>query len=74
MTRVTRTAAALALVTSAFAACDESPDLAPQNELTIAVNVPASESPFVGQTIARGVFLAVNEINERGGVQIGDTA
>lgn len=74
MTTALRTAT-LVLAAAVFAgACERSPDSAADGELTIAVNAPASESPFVGQTIARGVSLAIREINERGGVEIGDTA
>jgi branched-chain amino acid transport system substrate-binding protein len=65
---------ALMLGVVLLAACEDSPNLAPRDELTIAVNAPSSQSPFIGQTIARGVTLAIQEINERGGIVIGEAS
>ena len=42
--------------------------------LLIAVDAPFSRSPYVGETIANGVQLAVDEINAGGGVATKDTA
>ncbi len=44
-----------------------------QATLLIAVNAPFSEDAFVGQTIANGVQLAVDQIDARGGLVIGNT-
>lgn len=41
--------------------------------LLIAVDAPFSRSPYVGQTIANGLQLAVDEINATGGVVTKDT-
>ena len=63
-------AAALAVVALALSSCGG--DAAPPSsstELVIAVNAPFSKTPFVGQTIERGVRLAVDEINSAGGVE-----
>jgi ABC-type branched-subunit amino acid transport system substrate-binding protein len=74
VTRALRSIGSLLLAALLTGACSESgsSDLAPANELTIAVNAPSSVSPFIGQTIARGVTLAIQEINERGGITIGE--
>jgi ABC-type branched-subunit amino acid transport system substrate-binding protein len=40
--------------------------------LVLVVNAPFSRTPFVGETIARGAGLAVDEINARGGIASGD--
>ncbi len=39
--------------------------------LVVVVNAPFSQTPFVGETIARGAGLAVDEINARGGIPAG---
>jgi branched-chain amino acid transport system substrate-binding protein len=39
--------------------------------LVVVVNAPFSRTPFVGETIARGAGLAVDEINARGGISAG---
>jgi branched-chain amino acid transport system substrate-binding protein len=41
--------------------------------LLIAVDAPFSRSPYVGETIANGVQLAVEEINASGGISSGNT-
>lgn len=74
MNRRIRAACLAAAVVVLGGACDDSPDLAPENELTIAVNAPSSQSPYIGQTIARGVTLAIQEINAAGGVEIAGKA
>ena len=38
----------------------------PKKDLLIAVDAPFSRSPYIGQTIARGVELAASEINVAG--------
>jgi branched-chain amino acid transport system substrate-binding protein len=43
-----------------------------EGELTIAVNAPFSKTPYLGNTIAQGVDLAVSDANLAGGVRIGD--
>jgi branched-chain amino acid transport system substrate-binding protein len=40
-------------------------------QLTIVVNAPFSQSPYVGRTIYQGTKLAVDKINAAGGAQIG---
>jgi ABC-type branched-subunit amino acid transport system substrate-binding protein len=44
----------------------------PKGTLTIAVNAPFSQSPYVGETVFRGADLAVQEINVAGGVKFGN--
>jgi ABC-type branched-subunit amino acid transport system substrate-binding protein len=41
--------------------------------LLIAVDAPFSRSPYIGETIARGVELAVAEVNAQGGVASGNS-
>jgi branched-chain amino acid transport system substrate-binding protein len=41
--------------------------------LLIAVDAPFSRSPYVGQTIANGIQLAVDEVNAGGGIASKDT-
>ncbi len=43
----------------------------PKGTLTIAVNAPFSQSPYVGETLFRGADLAVQEVNVSGGVKVG---
>jgi branched-chain amino acid transport system substrate-binding protein len=47
-------------------------DPAAEGELTIAVNAPFSKTPYLGNTIAQGVELAVSDANLAGGVRVGD--
>jgi branched-chain amino acid transport system substrate-binding protein len=42
----------------------------PATDLLIIVNAPFSKTPYIGRTIAQGVRLAVDEINQRGGVEV----
>ncbi|MEA2459877.1 MAG: branched-chain amino acid transport system substrate-binding protein, partial [Actinomycetota bacterium] len=53
-------------------ACDggSSPDSA--GTLTIVVNAPFSKAPYIGDTIFRGVDLAIDQVNAAGGVVLGD--
>jgi len=62
----------LALLALGFTACSDEP--ASTRNLLIAVNAPFSEDAFVGQTIFQGVQLAVDQVNARGGIRIGDVA
>jgi branched-chain amino acid transport system substrate-binding protein len=39
--------------------------------LLIVVNAPFSRTPYIGETIDRGVTLAARDVNERGGITIG---
>jgi branched-chain amino acid transport system substrate-binding protein len=61
--RTALAAAALALVV-AITGCGGSDKQ--EKTLVIAVDAPFSRSPYIGQTIARGVELAVSEINQAG--------
>jgi ABC-type branched-subunit amino acid transport system substrate-binding protein len=45
----------------------------PSGTLLIAVNAPFSVSPSIGTTIYQGAVLAVDQINARGGVDVGGT-
>jgi ABC-type branched-subunit amino acid transport system substrate-binding protein len=54
----------------ALVGCSEDdPQQGPTTELLIAIDAPFSEAPYVGETIKQGVQLAVDQINERGGIQ-----
>jgi branched-chain amino acid transport system substrate-binding protein len=44
----------------------------PKGTLTIAVNAPFSQSPYVGETVFHGADLAVHEVNVAGGVKVGN--
>jgi branched-chain amino acid transport system substrate-binding protein len=55
----------------ALAGCGGSPKKS--GTLLIAVDAPFSRSPYVGQTIANGLQLAVDEINATGGIATKDT-
>ena len=70
-----RKIAAAAAMVLLLASCSNDPggDPAPGQELLIAVNAPFSQSPFIGQTIARGVQLAIDQINSKGGLDVGGT-
>ena len=69
---------ALALSLVGLAACSDGggkePPPSKTRTLLIAINAPFSQDAFVGQTIDQGVRLAVDQINDRGGVRIGSTA
>jgi ABC-type branched-subunit amino acid transport system substrate-binding protein len=55
--------AALALVVSG---CGHEQAATPGKTLTIVVDAPFSRSPYIGNTIANGVRLAVDQLNTRG--------
>ncbi|HJP67250.1 MAG TPA: ABC transporter substrate-binding protein [Actinomycetota bacterium] len=65
--------AALALLLVA-AACGGGDPSGPTRELVVAINAPFSKEPFVGTTIAQGAQLAADQINDKGGVDVGGTA
>ena len=44
----------------------------PTKQLLIAVNAPFSQTPYVGLGIQHGVQLAINQINDAGGIQTDD--
>ena len=46
----------------------------PQSEsrLLLAINAPFSETPYVGETIENGVSLAIDQINQQGGIRTPD--
>ena len=54
-----------------LAGCSSSSPPSSSSELLIVVNAPFSVSPYVGQTIERGVRLAVDQINAKGGIDTG---
>ena len=60
----------IALLVGLLAGCGSSDG--PKETLTIAVNAPFSQSPYVGETIFHGVDLAVHEVNISGGVKVGN--
>jgi ABC-type branched-subunit amino acid transport system substrate-binding protein len=60
---------AVVLIALAAAACSSAPSS--PGTLLIVVNAPFSKSPYLGRTIERGVRLAVDQINGRGGVDTG---
>jgi len=65
------------LLTLAFAlalsACSDGgePPASETRNLLVAVNAPFSQDAFVGRTIEQGVQLAIDQINEGGGLRIG---
>jgi branched-chain amino acid transport system substrate-binding protein len=54
-----------------LAACGSGSSAKPAGDLLIVVNAPFSKSPSIGQTIAQGVELAVDQVNAKGGVDTG---
>ena len=66
-------AAAAAVLLAACSSGGGAEDPAPSADLLIAVNAPFSQSPFIGRTIERGVQLAIDEINAKGGLDVGGT-
>jgi branched-chain amino acid transport system substrate-binding protein len=42
-----------------------------RGSLLVVVNAPFSRTPYIGETIDRGVSLAVRDVNDRGGVTVG---
>jgi branched-chain amino acid transport system substrate-binding protein len=65
-----RRAALLGLV-ALLAGCGGSDESGPT--LLVAVNAPFSRTPYIGETIDRGVSLAVEDVNARGGIAVGNT-
>jgi ABC-type branched-subunit amino acid transport system substrate-binding protein len=64
--------ASLALATALLAGCAGGRDDA-HPTLLVAVNAPFSRTPYIGKTIDRGVSLAVDDVNTRGGLNVGGT-
>jgi branched-chain amino acid transport system substrate-binding protein len=62
--------ASLALATVLLAGCGGGSDDA-HPTLLVAVNAPFSRTPYIGKTIDRGVSLAVDDVNARGGLNVG---
>lgn len=60
----------VALVLALLPGCGSSGG--PKGTLTIAVNAPFSQSPYVGETVFHGADLAVHEINVAGGIKVGN--
>ena len=69
---VRRSFAILLLVLLLPACSSGSEPSTPSGELLIVVNAPFSKSPYIGESIYRGVTLAIDEINAAGGVKLGD--
>ena len=61
----------LLLVVLVLAGCGDSKK--PSKTLLVAVDAPFSRSPYIGQTVARGVELAASEINVAGLAANNDT-
>jgi ABC-type branched-subunit amino acid transport system substrate-binding protein len=71
---VTRALRILLLVlacTVAAVGCGGEAEPGARKSLLVVVNAPFSKTPYIGTTIDRGVSLAANDINDRGGVAIG---
>jgi len=67
--------AGLALLVLPLAACSsDEPPPSSTHELLVAVNAPFSQDAYVGKTIYQGIRLAVDQINDRGGIRVGDAA
>ena len=64
-----RRAVPIALLLALLPGCGSNDE--PKGTLTIAVNAPFSQSPYVGETIFHGADLAVHEVNVSGGVKVG---
>ncbi len=61
-------ALALALLPVLAAGCGGDAGSAERRTLDVVVNAPFSETPYVGETIARGAELAAAEIRDGGGI------
>jgi branched-chain amino acid transport system substrate-binding protein len=66
-----RRALSFALVLVGLSACGGGSKSADSKQLLIVVNAPFSKSPAIGQSIEQGVQLAVDEINDDGGMRSG---
>jgi ABC-type branched-subunit amino acid transport system substrate-binding protein len=60
--------ASIALTLLFASACSDDPTVAATSELLVAIDAPFTGAPYVGETIEQGVRLAVDQINERGGI------
>jgi branched-chain amino acid transport system substrate-binding protein len=63
--------AALLVLVALLAGCGGSDEKRPT--VLVVVNAPFSRTPYIGETIDRGVSLAVRDVNARGGIAVGDT-
>jgi len=61
--------AVAALAVLAATACSSDEPAGPTKDLMIAIDAPFTGAPYVGTTIEQGATLAVDQINERGGIQ-----
>jgi ABC-type branched-subunit amino acid transport system substrate-binding protein len=61
----------LLLVVVALAGCGSDGGNEQRGSLLVVVNAPFSKTPYIGETIDRGVSLAARDINGRGGVVVG---
>jgi branched-chain amino acid transport system substrate-binding protein len=66
-----RRAGLAAVLVLLAAGCGGHSSAAPHAKLTVVVDAPFTGTPYVGETIDRGVSLAVSDVNARGGVTIG---
>lgn len=64
-------AISLAILALMAGACGGDSSSGHSTQLTIVVNAPFSQSPYIGKTIYQGTQLAVDQINDKGGVEIG---
>ncbi|HET7482719.1 MAG TPA: ABC transporter substrate-binding protein [Actinomycetota bacterium] len=64
--------ALVALSLLVFVACSNDAGSETKRELLIAVNAPFSATPYVGLGIQHGVQLAIEQINDAGGIQTDD--
>ncbi|MEA2516703.1 MAG: hypothetical protein QOG16_541, partial [Actinomycetota bacterium] len=60
--------ASIALTLLFASACSDDPTVTATSELLVAIDAPSTGAPYVGETIEQGVRLAVDQINERGGI------
>jgi branched-chain amino acid transport system substrate-binding protein len=70
---VKRSVLLLVAVMSLASACSDSGPKSASDSLLIVVNAPFSKAPYIGDTIFKGVTLAIDEVNSAGGVTVGDT-
>lgn len=69
-----RVSIVLVLLLSLGSACSDPAPKAGSGTLLIVVNAPFSKAPYIGDTIFKGVTLAIDEVNASGGVKLGDAS